>query len=68
MGYSPWGLTESDTTEVIKHARKVNDVLILNLFDGLFTNTYMSYHHIAHFIYNFVKYSSIKLKNKKKVD
>ena len=64
MGYGSWGHTESDTTEAIKHTHKVKDVLILNLFDGLFTNTRMSYHHIAYFIYNFVKYSSIKLKQK----
>ena len=40
-----YSVTESDTTEAIKHTHKVKDVLILNLFDGLFTNTRMSYHH-----------------------
>ena len=64
MGYGSCGHTESDMTEAIKLTHKVKDVLILNLFDGLFTNTRMSYHQIAHFIYNFVKYSSIKLMQK----
>ena len=64
MGYGPWGHTESDMSEAITHTLKVKDVLILNLFDGLFTNTHMSYHHIAQFTYNFVTYSSMKLKQK----